>query len=181
MGLRHILCIAASLVAAACGGDHDPTEGKSPEQLRREIEAVASPKLLPKDKPPPFRLRPLNVGEVRTFVGDGPACMLVFRDRIHFAASGLKGIARIDERLTNLAAAGPVGASGGFFRADGTTLSIGRVGQYAGHAETYVPAWPVDVAVGGAADIEPQEFQGSWTCRMRFPPEAVRPIARRGV
>ncbi len=62
-------------------------------------------------------------------------------------------------------ASGPVGSTGGFFRAEGATISIGRIAQYAGRAEAYVPAWPVDVAVGGAAEIVPQRFEARWTCR----------------
>ena len=175
MDLRRTACLFALLFAAACGQSDDPTRGKSPEQLQREIEAVATPKPLPKDAPPPFRLRPLKVGEVREFIGNAPACLLVYRDRIFFAAVGAEGRARIDGRPARLAAAGPVGASGGFYRAEGATISIGRVGQYAGRAAAYVPVWAVEVAVGGATELKPQEFEGSWTCRSRFPPEAVGP------
>jgi hypothetical protein len=174
--LRPICCVLA-LLAASCGESGDPTAGKSPEQLRREIEAVATPPLLPKDRPPPFRLRPLKVGEVREYIGSRPACMLVYRDRIFFTTIGVEGIARVDGRLARLAASGPVAGSGGFFRAEGATISIGRVAQYAGRAAAYVPGWAVDVAVGGAADIKPQRFEGSWTCRERFAPEQVRPVA----
>jgi hypothetical protein len=172
--LRHIGC-AFSLLLASCGGSGDPTEGKSPEQLRREIEAVATPKPPPEDRPPPFRLRPLKVGEVRQYVGGHPACMLVYRDRIFFTTISMEGIARIDGRLVRLTASGPVAGSGGFFRAEGATISIGRVAQYAGRAEAYVPAWAVDVAVGGAREIKPQRFEASWTCRRRVSPEQVRP------
>lgn len=177
MHLRNIGCVLIFLLGAACGESGDPTAGKSPEQLRREIEAVATPPLLPKDRPPPFRLRPLKVSEVRDYVGDRPACMLVYRDRIFFSTIGMEGIARIDGRLVRLTASGPVAGSGGFFRAEGATISIGRVAQYAGRAEAYVPAWAVDVAVGGAPEIKPQRFEGSWTCRERFAPEQVRPVA----
>ncbi len=138
---------------------------------------MATPKVLPKDEPPPFRLRALKVGEVREFIGERPACVLVYRDRIVFTAAGTEGVARIDGRLARLAAAGPVGGSGGFFKVDGATISIGRVGQYAGRAAAYVPGWPVQVAVGGATAIKPQEFEASWTCRSGFSPGAVRPTA----
>ena len=165
------------LLAAGCGQRGDPTEGKSPEQLRREIEAVATPAPLAKDKPPPFRLRALKVGEVRQYIADRPACLLVYRDRIVFATSGKDGIARMDGRRMWLAASGPIATTGGFFTAEGATISIGRVGQYAGGAEAYVPGWRVDVAVGGAKDILPQRFEGRWSCRDRFAPEQVRPIS----
>jgi hypothetical protein len=175
--LRHLGWVIPLLLASACGGDRDPTAGKTDEQLRREIEAVATPKPLAKDLPPPFRLGPLKVGEVREYIGGAPGCMLVFKDRIFFATRGPDGIARIDGRLVQLTASGPVGATGGFFTAEGATISIGRVAQYAGAAEAYVPGWAVDVAVGGAAQIRPQEFQASWTCRRRFEPEQVRPLS----
>jgi hypothetical protein len=176
--LRPTGCALLLLFAASCGGEpEDAAEGKSADQLRREIEAVADPKPLPKDLPSPFRLRPLKVAEVRDYVADRPACMLVYRDRIFFATKGLEGMARIDGRLVRLAANGPVAGSGGFFSAEGATLSIGRISQYAGRAAAYVPGWPVEVAVGGAKDIKPQEFEGSWTCRDRFAPEQVRPVA----
>jgi hypothetical protein len=177
MHLRKLACLFPILLCSACGDRSDPTEGKSAEQLRREIEAVATPKPLPKDKPPPFRLRPLKVGEVRHFVADRPACLLVYRDRIFFATGGPYGIARIDGRPVRLAAGGPVSTTGGFFTAEGATISIGRPGQYAGRAEAYVPGWRVDVAVGGAKEILPQRFEANWTCRDRFAPEQVRPIS----
>lgn len=165
------------LLLAACGDGGDPTEGKSAEQLRREIEAVATPKPLPEDEQPPFRLRPLKVGEVRQYISDRPACVLIYQDRIFFATGGTDGLARIDGRPVWLAASGPVSTSGGFFTAEGATISIGRVGQYAGRAEAYVPGWRVGVAVGGAKEILPQRFEGSWTCRSRFAPKQVRPIS----
>ena len=143
--------------------------------MRREIEAVATPKPLAKDLPPPFRLKPLKVAEVREYLGEVPACVLSYRNRIFFATRGIDGLARIDGRLVRLVASGPVAATGGFFTAEGATLSIGRVTQYAGAAEAYVPGWAVDVAVGGARQILPQRFQASWTCRLRFAPEQVRP------
>ena len=161
---RHLPC-ALLLLLAACGGAEDPTAGKSDEQLRREIEAVAVPKPDPKDLPPPFRLRPLKVGEVRPYVGEGPACVLLFQGRIFFVTNGNRGIANVDGGTRELIAGGPVGSTGGYFTAPGATVSIGRIAQYAGRAEAYAPAWPVDVAVGGAADILPQRFEARWTCR----------------
>ena len=166
------------LLLAACGDRGDPTEGKSAEQLRREIEAVATAKPLPEDEPPPFRLRPLRVSEVRQYLSDRPGCVLVYQDRVFFATGGSDGLARIDGRPVWLAASGPVSTSGGFFTAEGATMSIGRVSQYAGRAEAYVPGWRVDVAVGGAKDILPQRFVGKWAYRSRFAPEQVRPISR---
>lgn len=157
------------LLAAGCGGEGDPTAGKSDEQLRREIEAVATPKPLPEDEPPPFRLRPLKVGEVRQYVGGRPACILIHRGLVFFVTTGSRGIANVDGRTAELAATGPVGPTGGFFSAPGATISIGRVAQYAGRAELYAPAWPVDVAVGGAKEIMPQRLEGRWTCRNRGP------------
>jgi hypothetical protein len=174
---RRLACMLALLSLAGCGARGDPTEGKSPEQLRREIEAVATPAPLPENKPPPFRLRALKVGEVRDYVADRRACLLVYRDRIVFAAVGAEGIARIDGRLVRLAAGGPVSTTGGFFTAEGATMSIGRPGQFAGAAEAYVPGWRVEVAVGGAKEILPQRFEAKWTCRERFAPGEVRPIS----
>ncbi len=87
---RHVSS-AILLLLAACGGAEDPTAGKTDEQLRREIEAVALPKPEPKDLPPPFRLRPLKVSEVRQYVGERPACILLFQDRIFFVTNGNQG------------------------------------------------------------------------------------------
>jgi hypothetical protein len=156
---------ALLLLLAACGEAGDPTAGKTDEQLRREIEAVAVPKPDPKDLPPPFRLRPLKVGEVRQFVSGQPACTLLYRGRIFFATNGNRAIANVDGGTRQLLATGPVGPTGGFFSVEGATISIGRIAQFAGGAEAYVPAWPVDVAVGGAAEIQPQRFEAGWTCR----------------
>lgn len=162
--------MAMLLLLAGCGGGgSDPTAGKSDEQLRREIEALAEPKPIAKDEPPPFRLRPLKVGEVRQHVGGRPACILVYRGLVFFVTSGDRGIANVDGRTAELVATGPVGPTGGFFSGQGATISIGRFAQYAGRAEAYAPAWPVDVAVGGAKEIMPQRFEGSWTCRRRGP------------
>jgi hypothetical protein len=158
------------LAAAACGGsEEDPTAGKSDEQLQSEIEALATPKPLPNDEPPPFRLRPLKEGEVRQHVAGRPACFLIHRGVVFFATTGNRGIANVDGRTADLVATGPVGPTGGFFSAQGATISIGRVAQFAGRAAAYPPSWPVDVAVGGAKEIMPQRFEGSWTCRTRGP------------
>jgi hypothetical protein len=159
------ISLALLLLLAACGEAEDPTAGKTDEQLRREIEAVAVPKPDPKDLPPPFRLRPLKVGEARLYIAGRPACILIFKDRIFFVTNGNQGIANIDGGTRKMVATGPVGSTGGFFTAAGATISIGRIAQYAGRTEAYAPTWPVDVAVGGAAEILPQRFEARWTCR----------------
>lgn len=157
--------LALLLLASCGGGESDPTAGKSEEQLRREIEAVATPPVKAEDKPPPFRLRPLRVREVSEFVAGRPACFLAMRGPVMFVAAGAEGLANIDSRVRRLAASGPVGGSGGFFTAEGATISIGRVGQYAGSAAAYAPFWRAEVAIGGGKEIKPQEFEGEWSCR----------------
>lgn len=162
--------LAASLVlllAAGCGSEQPATD-KSPEQLRREIEELSTPPSL-KKKVPKFRLRPLTLAEVRSYAGEGPVCLVLVGQRVLFVTNGSQGLARIDGRLTRLTASGPVGASGGFFVAQGATLSIGRIGQYAGEAAAYAPSWTAMVAIGGAARGEkPQQFDAGWTCRKRL-------------
>jgi hypothetical protein len=161
---------AASLVlllAASCGSEQ-PVTDKSPEQLRREIEALSTPPSLKKEVPK-FRLRPLTLDEVRSYAGEGPVCLVLVGERVLFVTNGNQGLARIDGRLARLTASGPVGPSGGFFAAEGATLSIGRIGQYAGEAAAYAPSWTAIVAIGGAArGVKPQQFDAGWTCRRRL-------------
>jgi hypothetical protein len=157
--------LLALLLAAGCSSEK-PVQEKSAEELRREIEAVATPPTLKKEAPR-FRLAPISAAEVQAYAGDRPACVLLLGDRMLFVTNGNQGLARIDGQLRRLIASGPVGPTGGFFSIPGATVSIGRIGHYAAGAEAYVPAWTVAVAVGGS-EGKPGEFDAGWTCRRRL-------------
>jgi hypothetical protein len=73
-------------------------------------------------------------------------------------AQGGAALARIDGRLEALSQAGPVDATGAFFRGPGVTVSIG------GHDPHPIAAAPAGVTVTGAGDYPPQRIEATWGC-----------------
>jgi len=167
--------IPTLLLAGGCGSQSDPTAGKSGEQLRREIEAVATPPVPPEQRPPPPRLAPLTAAEVNGFVQGRASCLLVQMNQVLFATVGATGIARVDRQIRELRAKAPVAGSGGFFAAPGVSLSVGRVGQYAGEAAAYAPDWRAAVAVGGLRGRKPERFEARWRCVPASPAQPAQP------
>jgi hypothetical protein len=153
-----------ALLLAACGREEDPAASMSDEQLRREIEAAATPPVPPEKRPPPPRLAALTAGETAAFVQGRTFCMVTEGDRRLFVTVGPLGLARVDGQLRQLRASGPVAGSGGFFAAEGVSISIGRGGQFAGDAAAYAPDWAAQLSVGGSGSGLPQRFDVRWRC-----------------
>lgn len=151
--------------AGGCSEEQQPAQEKSAEQLMNEIEAVAELKPEVKEGDLPITLVPLKRLDLED-LGAGARCYLFRGEKIYFASAGGQGILRLNGRLTPVLAGGPIGPTGGFFRARDVRVSIGRTGRYAGPAADYVPGWLADVAVRAHRDGMAQHAQARWTCRV---------------
>lgn len=112
----------------------------------------------------PPRLGRLTPGDVGTRFRGRPSCRLESDGKTLLVAKGPSAVARIDNELRLLAAAGPVASSGAFFKAPGVTISIGRRPSVAPAADTPGTAWPAGVTIGGAEDVPIEKRDAQWRC-----------------
>lgn len=145
-----ILCLFAA--ATACGEDEPRASTMTAEQLHREIEAVHQAR--PKEQS--FSLSPLRVGDWNAASGP-PACSFATPGGVLLLADRSKAVVRVGRNLPNLAAAGPVDASGGFYRAGRMTISIGAP-KTAGPGRHSIAA-----SFAGAS----WRSEGTWSCNGR--------------
>lgn len=164
MKLRWVPAAMLLAFAGACAEETQPAQEKSAEQLMREIEAVAELKPEVKESDLPITLVPLKRIDLDQ-LGQGPRCFVFRGEKIYFASAGGNGVLRLNGRVTHVAAGGPVGPTGGFFRGGDVRVSVGRTGGYAGRAADYVPGWLADVAVRAHRDGMAQYAEARWTCR----------------
>jgi hypothetical protein len=142
--------LAAALLLAGCGKarDRDPSR----EELSRLMKGN-----LVYAKPPPLRLSRLASSDVGTRFQGVPACRLVHgADTLIIARDGA-ALARVDGKLRAVPQAGPVDATGAFFRAPGVTISIGG-------RDPRIGSGPAGVTVGGDGPDPPQKAEGVWSC-----------------
>jgi hypothetical protein len=108
-------------------------------------------------KPPPLRLSGLESREIGPRFQGLPACRLVHGADTLLVARDGAGLARVDGRLREIPQAGPVDASGGFFKAPGVSISIGGLDPRA-------ESGPAGVTIAGGGDDPPQKMQAVWSC-----------------
>jgi len=92
----------------------------TPEQIHREIEAVHQAR--PQEQS--FRLSPLRSGDWNAASGS-PVCSFATPGGVLLLADQTRAVARIGRNLLNLTAAGPIGASGAFYRTGRAMISVG--------------------------------------------------------
>jgi len=160
--MRTLLLPLLALLAASCGGKDEPDEAAgdpSPAELAARLDAVSQlPNEDEREARP--RLTPIDDGEVPDEYRAGPACRLSGGAGLLLVAAQPGAVAKIDGRAIRLVTAGPVGPSGGFWKAPGVTISVGaRPGTNADGT-----ASPAGVTVGGADDKPIQKWEANWVC-----------------
>ena len=154
---RLFLILCASL--AACSGDAPagPVDEAEAERLAGRIEALAV--LNEAETQPPPRLGTLAAGDIPPEYR-GPACRLQQGETLLLLAAAPGALARVDGRVVRLSVAGPAGPSGGFFKAQGVTVSVGRrVGGSEADGASLAGA-----TVGGDPKRPIERLTGRWSC-----------------
>jgi hypothetical protein len=154
------LALLALPLAASCHRSADDQPVLPPDQLANAIEAVrVERKVTP---PPPKRIAFLLPADlVRT---GRVTCTLRQHGKPLLLGGPDGALARVDGRLQRLAAEGPIGPSGAFFKRRGVTISIGRHDPVAPQAEAPGIAWPVGVTIGGLMDVADEKLAADWSC-----------------
>ncbi|HEV2079048.1 MAG TPA: hypothetical protein VGR19_04000 [Allosphingosinicella sp.] len=124
----------------------------TPEQIHREIEALHQAR--PKEQS--FRLSPLRVGDWDPASGP-PACSFATAGGVLLLADQSRAVVRIGRNLLNLAAAGPIDASGAFYRAGQSTISIGAPKT----------AKPDEHSLAASVADQSWRTAGTWSCNGR--------------
>jgi hypothetical protein len=149
--------LLAALGLASCGKDESEAD-LPPAELVNRIEALSQIK----DPVEPVQRR-LGVLADADIPGDfrtGRSCRLHQQDRLLLIAAAPGAVARIDGRPIRLRVSGPVGPTGGFFVAEGVTVSVGREDP----PEATGPSTRAGVTVGGHPKTPLEKLEGSWVC-----------------
>ena len=159
MTLR-IFATAVTLLACACGTERaqEPVDAAAADALANRIEAVAE--LEEKEPPPPPRLAALAPADIPPAFLAGPSCRLQQGDRLLLIATSKGAVVRADGRVMQLRVAAPAGPSGGFFEADGVTVSIGRRAEAAADPGASVAG----ATVGGDPRRSIERITARWSC-----------------
>jgi hypothetical protein len=161
--LRIPICLAPLLLTlAACGDGGEAGAGADPDadRLANTIEAVAHVKD-PSKATPPRRLGVLADADLPPEFRTGPNCRLHDGERLLLLAAAPGAVAHLDGRVVRLAAAAPVGPSGGYFEAPGITVSVGRrapLGQPSGSPDR------AGITIGGNPERPIEKAEASWAC-----------------
>jgi hypothetical protein len=157
--------VAALLVGSclvACGGTEDDQPRLPPDELANRVEVLRTATTEEELRPP--RLGRLTPADVGTRFRGRPSCRLEWEGKTLLVAKGPSAVARIDNELRLLAAAGPVASSGAYFEAPGVTVSIGRRATVAPAADEPGIAWPAGVTIGGTEDRPIEKRDAQWRC-----------------
>jgi hypothetical protein len=147
-------------LAASCHRAANDQPVLPPDQLANAIEAVrVERKTVP---PPPKRIAFLLPGDLTGTTG--ATCTLRQGKKMLLVGGASGAVARVDGRPQKLAAEGPIGPSGGFYKTQGVTISIGRHVSVAPQADRPGMAWPVGVTVGGLINVEDEKLSADWRC-----------------
>ena len=107
-------------------------------------------------KPPPLRLSPLRPEDGHA-LGVRASCRLTRgADTLVLAGAG-NAVARVDGQLRRIPQAGPVEATGAFFRDPAISISVGAPDPRLGPG-------PAGVTLSGAGNDPPQKIDGVWSC-----------------
>jgi hypothetical protein len=159
---RSLPALLILVLAGACGQADDQARATDlpADELYNRIEAARVTTAEKKISGP--RLDLLASADVPADLRSGKRCTLRQGERLLLLANGAGAIARIDGRPTRLRIGGPVGPSGGFFVADGASVSVGRA--VAASGQTIMSEGPATVSVGGANDRPIENIEADWAC-----------------
>ena len=175
------LLIAAGLaVGCSNSGDENdqvPANDLPAAELFNRIEDARE--LRPGEEPPRERIGTLTDNEVPQDLRGGPSCRLTRGGALLLVAAAGGAAARIDGRPIRFQIAGVVGPSGGFFRASGVTISVGRQVPPPGDGpEPPAPATATIASTGKGDDPRPQKIAGIWGCSTAPATAAPAPAAQ---
>jgi hypothetical protein len=147
---------AAAAVALLLGGGcraKEPEGNASREELRRLMRGNVT-----QAKPPPPRLSGLAARDLGDRFTGSPACRLVHGADTLLVARDGAALVLLDGRLQAIPQAGPVDATGAFFRGPAVSISIGG-------RDPRAESGPAGVTIMSAGnDPPPQRFEGVWSC-----------------
>ena len=158
------LPFAVLLLLAACGDPDDSAEPRanSQEELENRLDKLAD--RTSEDIEPPDRLGDLVRADVGPELRAEPACRLRRDGRLVLTVYAAGAVARIDGRRVPLAVSGPVGPTGGFLKAPGVTISVGRLDPPVPGADDYAREWRARVTIGGDKERPIEKHEATWTC-----------------
>ena len=162
--IRLLTPIAVLLLLAACGGREDGAEPRanSQEELENRLDKLAD--RTSEDIEPPDRLGDLVQTDLGPELRVEPACRLSRNGRLILIVNRAGAVTRVDGRRVPLAVSGPVGPTGGFFRAPGVTVSVGRLEPPVPGADEYARQWRARVTIGGDKERPIEKHDATWIC-----------------
>jgi hypothetical protein len=150
--IRALPCAAAALLLLAGCHRRAPEEATpSPVALEKAMRGNVA-----EGKRPPLRLGALRPEDGRA-LGARAGCRLTRGADTLVLAGGGNAVARVDGQLRRIPQAGPVDASGAFFRDPAISISVGAPDPRLGSG-------PAGVTVSGAGNDPPQKIDGVWSC-----------------
>ena len=152
----------ATLLVAGCGGEAKDEPLLPPDELANRVEMLRTARSEEELRPP--RLGRLTPAEVDPRFRGRPSCRLEAEGRTLLVQRGTVAVARIDDKVRLLAAAGPVTSSGAYFEAAGVTVSIGRSAPVAAAADVPGISWPAGVTIGGDDKVPIEKRDAQWRC-----------------
>ncbi|WP_106639125.1 hypothetical protein [Allosphingosinicella vermicomposti] len=163
------LLIASTLVLTACGGSGEEERGAlnvEDRALANRIEDLAA---LEKNEAeaavpePASPLEPISYEDVAKELKPGAGCDLSVDGRFLLVAVTGDAIVKTRGRIVHLKQDGSPAETGGFFRGEGLSVSVGRIG-----ADRIIvdetARWPAEAAVRRAGDEKPVTIAGTWRC-----------------
>lgn len=157
------LLLLVPITLAACGGaeEDDRPRANSVEELENRLEKLAVGESV---EPERSRLAFLKEADLGPELRSNPACRLHRDGRLLLVVNAAGGVARIDGRRVPLAVSGPIGPTGGFFKAPGVTVSVGRTEPSGNDAAEYGMGWPARATVGGDGKRPLEKREATWIC-----------------
>jgi hypothetical protein len=162
--MSRAILLAVPLLLAACSGpeEDDRARANSVEELENRLEKLAD-RTSEEIEPEP-RMSNLMESDLGPELRSNPACRLHRDGRLLLVVNAAGAVARIDGRRLALAVSGPVGPTGGFFTAPGTTVSVGRTEPSGNDAAEYGMGWPARATVGGDKARPLEKLEATWIC-----------------
>lgn len=158
----------AAICLASCGGDPDESTVLNVES-KAEANRIADLSELDKGEeaailvpPDPIPLQPLTFDEADRELAAGAGCDLILGDRLLLVAVEGDAIAKVGGRIVHLTT-DSLTPSGGFFKSDAVTISIGITSDRA-VVEGETARWPADVAIRKTGAEKPTQVKASWRC-----------------
>ena len=154
---------AIALALGACGGDEPTLNNQQMDETIRNLAEEAGP---PDDRPPRTALIEIRRDELERSMPSGAGCDFSEDGRLLFATAATgQAFAKVNGLPVRFAASGPVGATGGYFVAEGYSVSIGRLTD-SGVTVEETTTWPARLLFTDRRRETENEvrIEGAWRC-----------------